>query len=414
MALKISQLTAATQANLTDLLETSQSDGMGGWLSKKLTLQQAKTLVVGGIRTLTDANTTLQLADQNGTIVFDGSSQAELTILTNSDVPIPIGAVVRVINSGLSVTILADGGVTLVGGTIVFSGSNTAAYIQQTAEDIWELLNPADLSFWSGINFTSTSKDLAYSDQFNKQIYTGATDTTITIKPFLSVALQQGATIYYKQGSTGKITFAAGVGVTIKSNASPSALWTTNAGDEASLTHTDTNTWTLNILSGMGAQPASDVAITGGTINGTSFGDSIPSTGRVTALSITQPVGFSGSSSVRQVAGVQTTNATPTVLVSILLNESESITLSGTIIGAQSNHSNAVGGTFSITARRASGGNVTLIGSVVTNVESSSAATFTCAVDTGTQTVRVLVTGVAATTYNWAANYTYQLVLTNL
>jgi hypothetical protein len=38
--IKISQLNAAVQSNLTDLFETSQSDGMGGWVTKKATLNQ--------------------------------------------------------------------------------------------------------------------------------------------------------------------------------------------------------------------------------------------------------------------------------------------------------------------------------------------------------------------------------------
>ncbi len=110
-------------------------------------------------------------------------------------------------------------------------------------------------------------------------------------------------------------------------------------------------------------------------------------------------------------ATVNTTNATVTSIVAITLNQLESITLKGTITGAQSDHTNAVGGDFLITARRASGGNVTLIGSILTNVNSSSAATFTVDVDTGTQTVRVRVTGVAATTYYWSCAFQYQKAL---
>ncbi|MFO7745431.1 MAG: hypothetical protein R6V36_08610 [Psychroflexus sp.] len=127
-------------------------------------------------------------------------------------------------------------------------------------------------------------------------------------------------------------------------------------------------------------------------------------------LSTSDP--FNGSYPVSSQAQVQTTDATVTTLVGITVNEDEAITLSGTITMAEDDHSNALGGDFIITARRATAGNVTLIGSPVVNVNSSSAATFDCDVDTGTQTVRVRVTGVAATTYNWVTQYTYQKVLT--
>lgn len=123
--------------------------------------------------------------------------------------------------------------------------------------------------------------------------------------------------------------------------------------------------------------------------------------------------GFQGSETYEKQGFVQTTDATVTTLASVSLAELESVTLKGTISAAQSDHTNMVGGDFMISARRASGGNVTLVGSVVTNVNSSSAATFTCDVDTGTQTVRVRVTGVAATTYNWGCSYSYQKILNN-
>lgn len=126
-----------------------------------------------------------------------------------------------------------------------------------------------------------------------------------------------------------------------------------------------------------------------------------------------QKTGYRGSEDVTNQAFVQTTDATVTTLASIVLNQLESITLTGNMTAAQSDHTNAIGGTYTITARRQSGGNVTIVGTAVTVVNSSSAATFTCDVDVGTQTVRVRVTGVAATTYNWTTTYHYQKMLNN-
>lgn len=121
--------------------------------------------------------------------------------------------------------------------------------------------------------------------------------------------------------------------------------------------------------------------------------------------------GFNGSSSYTTQAGLQTTDNTTHTLASVVVNSNETITLSGTITAAQSDHSNAVGGNFNITARRSSG-NITLIGNPIINVNSSSTATFTADVDTATQSVRVLVSGVASTTYNWVSTLQYQKVLT--
>ncbi|GDX24555.1 hypothetical protein LBMAG10_12200 [Actinomycetes bacterium] len=123
--------------------------------------------------------------------------------------------------------------------------------------------------------------------------------------------------------------------------------------------------------------------------------------------------GFTGSQQYTGQAGLQTTNNTIQTLASVVVNQLESITLSGTITAAQSDHSNMIGGNFLICARRASGGNVTLVGTVTVTVKSSSAATFTCDVDTVSQSVRIRITGVAAVTYNWVCTYSYQKVLTN-
>lgn len=121
--------------------------------------------------------------------------------------------------------------------------------------------------------------------------------------------------------------------------------------------------------------------------------------------------GYNGSSQFTKQATAHTTDATVTTLASVTVNELDSITLKGTIIGSTTDHTNSVGGDFIISAMRATAGNVTLIGAPVVNINSSSAATFTCDVDTGTQTVRIRITGVAATIYNWVTTYSYQKVL---
>lgn len=120
---------------------------------------------------------------------------------------------------------------------------------------------------------------------------------------------------------------------------------------------------------------------------------------------------FLGSDQVSSQSCHQTTNATPFVLVSVPLNELESVTVTGTLVGSSADHTDSVGGTYSIVARRATGGNITIVGSATNNVQSTSTATFSVAVNTSTQAVELTITGIAATTYNWSSYYTFQKIL---
>lgn len=121
---------------------------------------------------------------------------------------------------------------------------------------------------------------------------------------------------------------------------------------------------------------------------------------------------FTGSEVHSFTANTQTSDATVTTLSSVTLNASETITLQGTITAAKSDHTDACGGNFNITVRRGAAGAPATIGTAVVNVNSSTTATFTVDND-GTSLVRIRVTGIAATTYNWVTNYTYQKVLTS-
>jgi hypothetical protein len=104
-------------------------------------------------------------------------------------------------------------------------------------------------------------------------------------------------------------------------------------------------------------------------------------------------------------ATVQTTDDTQTTLATISVSASSCVTVKGSLSAAQSDFSNGVGGDYIITARRTGAGSATIVGVATNNVQSSSAATFTCDVDAGTNSIRVRVTGVAATTYNWKTTY---------
>lgn len=121
--------------------------------------------------------------------------------------------------------------------------------------------------------------------------------------------------------------------------------------------------------------------------------------------------GFTGSQLVTKQAGVQTTNATPTLLFSLPLGTNETVTMTGTVTGASTDHSDNTGGFFCVTAGRGSG-NIALTSTPFPIINSTSTGIFTITADVGSQAILVTVTGISST-YNWVCNYNYQKVLLN-
>lgn len=110
---------------------------------------------------------------------------------------------------------------------------------------------------------------------------------------------------------------------------------------------------------------------------------------------------------------LQTTDATPTALVTIPLVEGEMITINATINGFQSDFTDACGATCSMTCYRPTGGNVTQVGEELINVNSTSTAVITADVNVGTQSMVIYATGVAAETWNWVSTHQYMFTKTN-
>lgn len=123
--------------------------------------------------------------------------------------------------------------------------------------------------------------------------------------------------------------------------------------------------------------------------------------------------GFAGSEFTTEQSGVQTTDATVTTLGSFVVGEEEMVTLKAMVNGFRSTFDNAIGGELIITAYRDTGGNVTQVGNTIRNLNATDAVTFDADVDTGTQSVRIRVTGIAAQTWNWTATVFYQKTLTD-
>lgn len=99
----------------------------------------------------------------------------------------------------------------------------------------------------------------------------------------------------------------------------------------------------------------------------------------------------------------QTTDATLTTVATVPLAETETWFVKAVVIADKSDQSAALGVEMWGVFRRATAGNVTLVGALQGSVQedSGSAPTFALTVDTGSQTVDVNVTGVAAETWDW-------------
>jgi hypothetical protein len=113
------------------------------------------------------------------------------------------------------------------------------------------------------------------------------------------------------------------------------------------------------------------------------------------------------SSQVAQLAAVATANNTATLIAAIPVAELSAVVVTGEVVGAKTDYSAALGATFTAVARRASGGNVTLVASVTPSVVEDSAGSPTVAVtaNTGTQTIDIKVTGITAEDWSWRVNY---------
>lgn len=109
-------------------------------------------------------------------------------------------------------------------------------------------------------------------------------------------------------------------------------------------------------------------------------------------------------------ATLTTNDATPTVLISYAVAVTTAATIRGRFIAAKSDKSAAAGGFFRVTFRRTAAGNVTLVGAGYLEEEhdSSGSPVLTFAVDVGTQTGRILWTGLALE--QWSVKVNYEVV----
>ena len=113
---------------------------------------------------------------------------------------------------------------------------------------------------------------------------------------------------------------------------------------------------------------------------------------------------------------VQTTDATPTAILTIPLVNSLMVSVKILINGFQSDYSDCVGGEILVTAYRAAAGDIKLVGAPIINVnytDTIDTSDIDASIDVPSQSLLLKVVGVAAQNWNWVATYTYMYTVSN-
>jgi len=138
--IKISQI-AAKSSNLasTDEFAIAESDGSGGFVSKKINGAQLKDSTLNA-QTVTTYN--LVLTDAHKTVTLTNGSAIDARIPLNSGTAFPIGTRIELLQGGAGqVTVAPTSGVTLnaSGGKTKLSAQYAVATILKVATDTWYL-----------------------------------------------------------------------------------------------------------------------------------------------------------------------------------------------------------------------------------------------------------------------------------
>ena len=123
-------------------------------------------------------------------------------------------------------------------------------------------------------------------------------------------------------------------------------------------------------------------------------------------------VGFTGTDWTTCQAGIQTLDAVATAIDTITLSDTTMVTVKATFSGARADHTAALAGDIVYGARRSGGGAVEMSPPVI-NIMDDGAASVDIDADVSGNDIRLLVTGEAATTWNWVVTYEFQILTTN-
>jgi len=192
----------------------------------------------------------------------------------------------------------------------------------------------------------------------------------------------------------------------------------TGADPSFSANPTVTSITSNSFLTGNPAVAASILTLNGNTISadGTAADVDVNITTQGSGCLVYQGIstGYANSMWHTCQAAVQTTDATPTGIFTIPLNEGEMVSISLTVNGFSSDFSNALSGSItSLAAYRPTGGDITQIGEEVENSACTSTASILAYVAVGTQSISLVVVGVAAETWNWTVTYQYMFTVTS-
>lgn len=171
----------------------------------------------------------------------------------------------------------------------------------------------------------------------------------------------------------------------------------------------------IGTISSVGADSGLATPISGSIMLTAENGLETSALGNTITYRFTPLLGFTGSQREYRQVSVQTFDATPTILFELAIAEEEMVTIKGFINGFNASFTECIGGDVLATFYRPTGGNLTVVGSPVININYTSAGVpnFTIAANIGTQSINLNAVGEAAKTYNWTATLKYSKLLTN-
>jgi hypothetical protein len=416
---RISGLTAVATPAGTDRIPVTQSADINV-TSKYETLSQIQTyaLTNGTVTgTMTFPNTGVRILDTNATHTLAIAAGSDLTA----------SRTLNIVTADSSRTMTLTGDPTLSdwfdqsvkqAATPTFAGVNATTFTGGAALSGGTI--GALTSF--GIRATGAAFDLKFANTEvltgNKTLTFNLADTNRTLTMLGNAALDQDLT------TNNTPTFA---GMIVSNNYQiiggnvAGHVWYLGAYDNDLADYKQFATFTAgNTPSCAWAQPAnSTLTWNGGAIDNAVIGGSTPAAGTFTSLVATsETVTTLNTTTINTTAGigvirsatVNTTDATVTTIATIGVDQGTAKTVYATVTGYQTTATagSAGGGvTITVSARRSSGGNIVLVTEPFPIGGFTSAATVTADVDTGTQSIRIRVTGVAATNYTWTCNLNY-------
>ena len=146
---------------------------------------------------------------------------------------------------------------------------------------------------------------------------------------------------------------------------------------------------------------------TGGPVGPTANNVNIVGSGFITVTGNPGTSTLTISQSNSNDATATTIGATPVNIISLPVADSQMVTITAVINGIQDDFSDCWGGDLIFTVYRPAGGDVTVVGGIIANANTTSTADVSGTVNIGTEMAEINVIGVAAETWNWSASYQF-------